>query len=172
LIAYRRWRPEWKWVDGVLTNRSQPPYMSTLGNEGVHVLFCVSNQILWCALGQSRGWAVCNGWATSSRLCVCECVCVIRVCRGHYMSVLGVMAFYFQEREIDPAWKPKDTGTNQLLDWFLTMGTPPPARGWDEEQALLGLARTVYVRRIWPYIWWFPAKNIVCTPYIYGSGQP
>jgi len=25
------------------------------------------------------------------------------VCRGHYMSVLGVMAFYFQEREIDPA---------------------------------------------------------------------
>ena len=35
--------------------------------------------------------------------CVCECVCVIRVCRGHYMSVLGVMAFYFQEREIDPA---------------------------------------------------------------------
>jgi len=85
-----------------------------VGNERVHVLFCVSNQILWCALGQSRGWAVCNGQATLSRLCVCVCmcVCVIRVCRGHYVSVLGVMAFYFQEREIDPAGKPKDTGTN------------------------------------------------------------
>jgi len=36
----------------------------------------------------------------------------------------------------------------------------------------LKLARTVYIHRIWPYIWWFPTKNTVFTLYIYGSGQP
>jgi len=36
----------------------------------------------------------------------------------------------------------------------------------------IGLARTVYILRIWPYIWWFPCQNTVYTLYIYGSGQP
>ena len=63
----------------------------------------------------------------------------------------------------------------------------------------LRLAKTIYLHRVWPYIWWFPcqknrrytvyiwfwpilhifgdlpAKNTVYTPYIciiYGSGQP
>jgi len=34
---------------------------------------------------------------------------------------------------------------------------------------LLGLTRTVYIHRIFGD---FQAKNTVCTPYIYGSGQP
>jgi len=33
---------------------------------------------------------------------------------------------------------------------------------------LLGLARTVFIHRIFGG---FPAKNTVCTPYVYGSGQ-
>jgi len=32
--------------------------------------------------------------------------------------------------------------------------------------SFLGLARTVYTHCTWPYVWWFPAKNTVCTPYI------
>ena len=41
----------------------------------------------------------------------------------------------------------------------------------------LGLARTIYMHRIWPYICCgafgdFPNKSTVYTPYIYGSGQP
>ena len=36
----------------------------------------------------------------------------------------------------------------------------------------LGLARTVRIHRIWPYIWWFPCQISVYTPYIYGSDQP
>ena len=36
----------------------------------------------------------------------------------------------------------------------------------------IGLARTVYIRRICPYIRQIPAKNTIYTPYIYGSGQP
>ena len=35
----------------------------------------------------------------------------------------------------------------------------------------VGLARTVYIHRTWPYIWWFPSqkycKNTVYTPHIY-----
>jgi hypothetical protein len=30
----------------------------------------------------------------------------------------------------------------------------------------VGFARTVYMHRIWPYVWWFPAKNTICTLYI------
>jgi len=44
---------------------------------------------------------------------------------------------------------------------------------------LLGLARTVYIHRIWPDIWWFPCQKyriytvyIQVYIYIYGSGQP
>jgi hypothetical protein len=37
----------------------------------------------------------------------------------------------------------------------------------------VGLARTVYMHRIWPYILWFPCQKYrVYTVYIYGSGQP
>jgi len=36
---------------------------------------------------------------------------------------------------------------------------------------LLGLARTVYIDRIWPCIWWFSCKKYrIYTVYIYGSG--
>jgi hypothetical protein len=32
----------------------------------------------------------------------------------------------------------------------------------------LGLARTVYIRRIWPYIWWFPCQQYrIYTAYIW-----
>jgi len=41
------------------------------------------------------------------------------------------------------------------------------------------LARTVYIHRIWPYIWWIPCKEyrlhtvyICIHVYIYGPGQP
>jgi len=35
----------------------------------------------------------------------------------------------------------------------------------------VGVARTVYMHYIF-FFCDFPAKNTVCTPYIYGSGQP
>jgi len=36
-----------------------------------------------------------------------------------------------------------------------------------------GLARAVYIHRIWPYIWWFPCQLYrIYTVYTYGSGQP
>ena len=32
----------------------------------------------------------------------------------------------------------------------------------------VGLARTVYIHRIWPYIWWFPCQKYrMCTVYIW-----
>jgi len=32
----------------------------------------------------------------------------------------------------------------------------------------VGLARTVYIHRIWPYIWWFPCQKYrICTVYIW-----
>jgi hypothetical protein len=37
----------------------------------------------------------------------------------------------------------------------------------------VGLARTVYIHTVYDRIFGdFPATNSVCTPYIYGSGQP
>jgi len=68
-------------------------------------------------------------------------------------------------------------------------------RCYEQGNVFIGLAITVYIHRTWLYIWWLPchhtvyvglartvyihrifgdfqAKNTVCTPYIYGSGQP
>jgi hypothetical protein len=37
----------------------------------------------------------------------------------------------------------------------------------------IGLARTVYIHHIWPYIWWIPSQKYhIHTVDIYGSGQP
>jgi hypothetical protein len=36
----------------------------------------------------------------------------------------------------------------------------------------LGLARSVYIHHAWHTTEYFPPKNTVYTPYIYGSGQP
>jgi hypothetical protein len=44
---------------------------------------------------------------------------------------------------------------------------------WFPCQKFLGLARTVYLHRIWSYIWWFPCQEYrVDTVYMYGTGQP
>ena len=41
-----------------------------------------------------------------------------------------------------------------------------PAREFQTE--FVGLARTVYTHRIWPYVWWFPRqKNRIYTVYTY-----
>jgi hypothetical protein len=43
---------------------------------------------------------------------------------------------------------------------------------WCAYSLYVGLARTVNIHRIWPYIWWC-SKNTVCTPdRVCGSGQP
>jgi len=40
-------------------------------------------------------------------------------------------------------------------------------RVWGGRGTCVGLARTVYIHRIWPYIWWFPCQNYrIYTVYI------
>jgi hypothetical protein len=73
--------------------------------------------------------------------------------------------------------------------YFLLGQSRAPAEGLAHTllSSSLGLARTVYVRlartvymhRIWLYIWWFPCQKYhilykydIYTVYIYGSGQP
>ena len=49
-------------------------------------------------------------------------------------------------------------------------------QGWPEPYmytVYVGLARTVHMHRVWPYIWWFPCHNYrTYTVYIYGTGIP
>ena len=53
-----------------------------------------------------------------------------------------------------------------IVSWIClaaTTGLPEGVAGW-----LVGLARTVYMLRIWPYIWWFPCQNCrIYTVYIW-----
>jgi len=46
----------------------------------------------------------------------------------------------------------------------LTASSPPSH--FPKSRACVGLARTVYMHRIWPYIWWSPSQNNVYTPFI------
>jgi len=37
----------------------------------------------------------------------------------------------------------------------------------------VGLARTMYLHRVWPYVWWFPCQKYrIHTVCMYGFGQP
>jgi len=38
---------------------------------------------------------------------------------------------------------------------------------WTGDVIQVGLARTVFIHRIWPYIWWFPCQTIPCVHRIY-----
>ena len=61
--------------------------------------------------------------------------------------------------------------------WYWTHCHASPRISWHKREGTqVGLARTVYIHRIWLYIWWFPCQKYRvywwCIQLLYGSGQP
>jgi hypothetical protein len=105
-------------------------------------------------------------------VCMCECVCMCDL----YLPIfnwVGVSQCNFSQ-----SWCASgrpcacfDCHTQRIFQSYIIGAMPYVLQCWVGEQmhlTCLGLARTVYTHRIWPYVWWCPClKCRMYTVYTY-----
>jgi len=152
----------------------------------VHVCVCVRVCVCLCVCVCLQSWRCRPAHSRCPHtcsvcvyVCVCVCVCVyVYLCVKQHSSATEV--------EQETRHMPLSCGGRCALrcalrcDFRCEPRCEPPL--WMSqvtsvphklEGLKVGLAITVYIQHMWPYIWWFPCQKVtVYAPYIYNFGQP